>query len=148
MILVFYMKNKLYLVLSISLIFLSFGCQKSESSLVCIGKARKCSYVAVSSSLIGEEEMICDDYYGDVEVTFYYNEDEKWERAEFVTEYFEKDSNQDTFSELESNCDGKCDVEMKNGRIVLREELKKADFQNGNRDEMIKYMGYLDYNCK
>lgn len=135
--------KKLFLVLC--LLFL-VGCGKEEKTLVCIGKAKECTYVAVMGSTIGEEELVCDKEYGDIEATFIYSNDDKWDSSVFVTKYYENLSSNFDMSSI-GDCQ-RCVVKEENNKIILEENFIPGEYQNGSIDEMKKYMSSLGYSCK
>ena len=139
--------------LLIFLVILLSGCGESTTSkkaqkLVCKGVAKNCTYVAVAASTIGEEEIVCDDAYGETKVVFNYLEDDKWDTVEFITTYYEDKSTDSEYEKLLLECQDRCGVEKLNNKIVYTENLRSDEYQNGSVEEVKEYMNNLGYTCE
>ena len=140
--------KKLVLILFILLFLCSCGESKEEKELVCKGSAKSCVYKAVEGSTIGEEEYLCNDSYGEIEVVFKYTNDDKWDSAVYTTTYYENTSTDAQYNQLLEECNSNCVVSMSSGRIVYEETFRSDEYQNGTIDEVKKYMNNMGFICE
>ena len=140
--------KKVVLVLFVTLLLCSCGNSNEDKKLVCKGPLKSCIYKAVEGSTIGEEEYICGDSYGEIEVVFNYKDDDKWDSAISTTTYYEESSSEEEYNRLLMECGSNCVVSMTSKGIVYEETYKSGEYQNGEMDVVKKYMNNMGFVCE